>query len=329
LAPRILAYRPATVTSRLGPRSAACPLSLRDLLRAAARERVVLPVIRAPVAGIARGALVAAREAHAAVGLALPTGVAPEPWFAAVTRAADELAGALPIFLSAELAVEGPSEPQVERAFNQAWRLVTAGITHLAVDAEAVPAAERARAVEEVARVAAERGICVDLVFPLEDAGTPARIAAACELLSERGIAPDLVSVRCAAPAGRDEARQQVRRLVEVCAALRGLPVMRRGEITGDLVAALAGSPVKACEDGGAAERAATATIPFDLLPPASDRPSRTTALETAVAELSGEGAERLEVRAYVEVADLVDRLGAAGSALPIARALERELEAG
>jgi hypothetical protein len=116
---------------------------------------------------------------------------------------------------------------------------------------------------------------------------------------------------------------------VEACQALGGLPVMRRGEVTPDLLAALAGSPVKACEDGGAAARAATAAIPFELLQPAPDVPSRITALESAAAELSEHGAERLESRAYVETAELIERLGAGGSAEALARALERELDPG
>jgi hypothetical protein len=316
------------VANRLAPSNGACPLSLRDLLRAAADLPVVLPVVRAPIAGVARGALVAAREARSAIGLALPAGAPPEAWFDAVTRAAGEVASGLPIFLSAEIALEGAAQAQVERASHAAWRLVEAGVTHLAVDAGAVAAAERAAAVEEVARVAVERGICVDLVVaPADGLPPPAEVAAALDALAARGAAPDLVSVRCPAPASAEEARGQVRHLVAICAALGGVPVMRRGETVREIYDALAGSPVKACDDGGVAAGAATAMIPWELLGPAPEE-RRESAVELAARELSPEGADRLEARAYVEVAEQVERLGAGGSGLALARALEAELPA-
>ena len=324
---RILAFRPATVVERLAPTNAACPLSLRELLRPAAARRGALPVVRAPIAGVARGALVAAKELQSALGLALPPGVAPEPWFAAVTQAADEIAAGMPIFLSAEVTVEGEDELQVERAFHEAWRLVEAGITHLAVDVAGVPAGSRARVLDEVARVAVERGICVDCVVPLAgDRPSASRAAALFDELARRGTAPDLASVRCPAPADAAEAREQVRRLVEICAGLSGLPVLRRGPVTPGLLAELAGSPVKACEDGGLAATSAISIIPWDLIAaPAGE--SRDSPLERAAAELSADAGDRLEARAYVEASDFIERLGAPGSAVALARALERELD--
>jgi hypothetical protein len=328
VASRVLAFRPPTVVGRLAPASAACPLSLRDLLRAAAPIRVILPVVRAPTPGVARGALVAAQEAGSALGLALPPGGAPEPWFAAVVRAADESAAGIPIFLSGEVAVEGAGEREVERAFHEAWRLVGAGLTHLAVEVGAVPEPERPRVFEEVARVAIERGICVDLVLSSGDSlPSPSAVAIAFAALARAGAPPDLVSVRCPLPASEEEGRGQVRRLVEICAALRGVPVMRRGTISRHLLGALARAPIGACEDGGAAARAAAAVIPEDLLAPAAGPPARTTALERAEAALDRERTDRLEARAYLEVAALVEALGSAGSAAAIAGALEGELD--
>ncbi|HSN92249.1 MAG TPA: hypothetical protein VLS93_13545 [Anaeromyxobacteraceae bacterium] len=325
--PRVFAYRPATVAARLGPRSGACPLSLGDLHRAASGQGA-LPLVCAPIAAVARGALVAAREAGAALGLLLPPGAAPEPWVRAVTGAADEVAGGLPFSLGGEVRAGGGSRQEVERAFNESWRLVAAGVTHLAVDVDAVPPADRGAVAAELGRAAHERGLGLDLFAPGQGTGgAPGPVAEVVEAMSARGSPPDAVSVRGAAPEGTAGARAEVRRLAEICAALGGLPVLRRGPTTPDLLRILAASPVRGCEDGCAAERAARLAVPWDLIGVPPEGVGGSTDLERAVAELSEEAAERLEARAYLEVAEMLDRLGAAGSGPAIAASLEAELE--
>jgi hypothetical protein len=319
---KIHAFRPAVVVDRLAPRNDACPLSLRDLLRAADAARCVLPIVRAPIGGVARAALVAASEANSAIGLALPAGSPPEPWFEAVTSAADELAGGLPIFLSAEVTADGAEGADVERAEADAYRLVDAGMTHLAIDVRGVPAAERARVFAAVAAPALERGCCVDLLVALED--SPRALFGQLERL---GSAPEVVSVRCPGAAEPNEARVQVVRLVRLCAELSGVPVLRRGPLTPALIEELARSPVRGCEDGGAAAMAGIAVIPWNLIEGNPEAESRTPALDRAAEELSRDAADRLEARAYVEVAGFIERLGASGSGRRIAEALERQLE--
>jgi hypothetical protein len=324
---RILAFRPASVVDRLDPRSQACPLSTRELLGPASRLGLVLPVVRAPIAAVARGALVAAKELQAALGLGLPPGVAPEPWFAAVTRAADEVAPGLPIFLSADVVVEGEGGTQVERAASEAWRLVGAGVTHLAVDLAAIVPGERGRVVREVAAAAYEHGCCVDVVIPLGDgAQAGPRAAATFDELARRGTPADLASVRCAPPADADEARLQAAALARICLALKGVPVMRRGPVTPALLELLRGSPVKACEDGGAVAARATGGLPRSAATSGGERRDA-SALERAAAALPPEEAERLEALAYVDALDFLERLGAGGSAAALSRALERSLE--
>ncbi|HEX9053035.1 MAG TPA: hypothetical protein VF841_21075, partial [Anaeromyxobacter sp.] len=218
---RILAFRPASVVDRLGPRSGACPISTRELLRPAAALRHVLPVIRVPVTAVARGALVAAKEIQACVGFALGAGADPAPWFAGIVRAADEVAAGLPIFLCGEVRVEGEGGTQVERAVAEAWRLVDAGITHLAVDAAAAAPGERGRVVGEIAAAAAEHGACLDVVVPLADGAQAGRRAAAVlEELERRGTPADLASVRCLPPADDAEARLQAGALARIARAL-------------------------------------------------------------------------------------------------------------
>ncbi|HSN15906.1 MAG TPA: hypothetical protein VLT61_14840 [Anaeromyxobacteraceae bacterium] len=318
---KILAFRMAVVVDRLTPRNESCPLSLRDLLGAPLSTRCVLPIVRAPIAGVARGALVAAREADAAIGLALPPGTPAEPWFEAVTAAADEVAAGLPIFLCSEVTVQGAAGADVDRAELEAFRLVDAGITHLAVDVRGVPPAERARVFAAVAAPAAERGACVDCLVALEDAP-----GALFSELARLRASPDVVSVRCPVVEAPKEVRAQVVRLVRLCAELSGVPIVRRGPVSPALLAELARSPVRGCEDGGAAAVAGIAVIPWERLQQQAAGETRTPALERAAEELSRDAADRLEARAYVEVATLIERLGAAGSGGALVEALERQL---
>jgi hypothetical protein len=306
---RILAFRPPTVVARLAPRSGACPLSGRELVRPAAELRLALPVVRVPDAAVARGALVAAKELQSALVLALPPGVGAARWFDGVTRAADEVAAGLPLVLSAEVVVEGEGATQLERANDEAWRLSDAGLTQLAFDVAAIAPAERGRVLAQVAAPVSERGIAVEVVVPLgEGAQSAPRAGAMLEEMGRAGTAVDVASVRCRAPADDAEARLQAVALARLWQALAGVPLMRRGPSTPRAVELLRGSPVRLCEDGGAvAGRASAAALPSGEAGP-------------------GDG-ERREALAYAEAIDFMERLGAAGSALAVARALERGLE--
>jgi hypothetical protein len=321
-----LAFRPASVVERLPPRSGACPLSVRDLL-AACGGGVVLPLVRAPISGVARAALVAAKELRAIVGLALPPGIPSRGWFDAVTRAADELAAGVPLFLSADVVVEGEGATQIERAVSDAWRLVDDGMTHLAIDVAAVAPPERGRIAGEVAQAAFDRGLSVEVVIPLVEGARVGPLAAALfEDVSRRGSTPDLAGLRCPAPADADEARAQAVALARISQALAGIPVMRRGPVTPRLLELLRASPVKACEDGGAAAAGALSLIPLELIEE-PDAGQRESPLERAAAELAPEVADRLEARAYVEVLDLIERLGGRNGAAAVLSSLERSLE--
>jgi hypothetical protein len=323
---RALAFRPATVVARLPPRSAACPLSARDLVAAAAEAGVIVPVVQAPIAAVARAALVAAKELRAVLGLSLPSGVPSRPWFDAVAGAADELAAGMPLLLSADLIVEGEGGTQIERAVRQAWRLVDDGLTHLAVDVAAVVVPERGRVAGEVAQAGFDRGLSVEIVVPSEGPRTGPRAAALLEELSRRGPTPELVGVRCPAPHDVDEARVQAAALARISQALAGIPVVRRGPVTPRLLELLRASPLKVCEDGGVAAAQALRLVPAERVADAEVDTLRESPLERAAAQLSGEAADRIEAVAYVEVADVLERLGARGGAPGVVRALERRL---
>ncbi len=115
----------------------------------------------------------------------------------------------------------------------------------------------------------------------------------------------------------------QAAALARISLALSGVPVMRRGPVTPRLLELLRDSPVKACEDGGAAAAGAMQLLPLELVGGEAE-PTRASPHERAAAELSDEAADRLEARAYVETVDLIERLGARGGAPGVVRALER-----
>jgi len=323
----ILAFRPSRVVERLGPRSAACPLSSRDLLRAAAVAHVPLPLVQAPTPAVVRAALVAAKQARSLVGLALPAGSDPEPWFWSVIDAADTLAALWPIFLSGEVVVEGAEPRSLEAATAEAWRLADAGLTHLAVDLTALPAEARADALQAVAEPAVARGMGLEC---LVEAGAARGVPALFSALADDDAQPDMASLQCEAPAGPAEAQAQVKSLLELCGRLSGTPILRRGPVTPALLASLRGAPVAGCDDGGAAAAAVLEAVAAEGLELAEAVGRRGPgALARAEAALSEPGRARLETRAYLKVLDFLEQLGASGSAPRVAEALGRLAAAG
>lgn len=319
----LLAFRPPTVVARLPPRSAACPVSLRDLLAASAGSPP-LPLVHAPVPGVARAALVAAKELGSPIGLELPAGQPPEPWFRAVVEAADELAPRLPLILGGTVALGTGSDEELERAYREAYRLVEAGLTHLAFQLGEVPEGSRAAALRRAAAAALEREIAVECDLPLQDGlPAPGLAAALIEELSESGLVLDAAGARFPLPRGPSEERAHVRLLADLCGWIEGTPVVRRGPVTAGLLQALAGSPARGCDDGGAALAAASARGPARADAAEAPRLSR------GDRPLPPEMADLPEALAYEEVAAFLEDLGAAGSEPAVAEGLRTRLAEG
>jgi hypothetical protein len=312
----VLAFRPARVVARLEPRSAACPLSSKDLIRAAAALRLTLPLVRAPTPGVARAALVAAKQLQSVLGLSLPAGAPPEAWFTAVVKAADEVAAGLPIFLAGEVRVAGRRDAEVEAAYKAAWALTDAGLTHLTVDLAAVPAEAQAEVLSRVAAPALENGLGLD--FLVAQGGALEAGLLFGDLARNESL-PDVASMPLEAPSTREAVEAQVRELLALCSALAGTPVLRRGPVTPELLRSLAGSPVAGCDDGGGAAEVALLALEVG----AGEAASREAPVAQAEAALGGGALARLEALAYGEVLDFLDRLGASGSALRVGRHLE------
>ncbi|HET6412776.1 MAG TPA: hypothetical protein VFG53_12000 [Anaeromyxobacter sp.] len=320
---RVLAFRPASVLERLPPRSDACPLSLRDVLWAAGRGK--LPAVEATGPGVIRAALVAAKVLRSTIGLAIPSGVAPEAWFETVAAIADEIAAALPFFSSALVALEGESALSVERGTREVWRLVEAGMTHVAVDASAVSPEERGRILAQVSSPLQERGLGFDCIVPLGEPGAGRRAIALVEELARRGAPADAVSVVCPAPPDLEAARAQLGALDRLAEVLGEVAVFRRGAISKALLAEVGGSRLRGCEDGGAA--ALRVGLPAEEgKGSAREAERRARWRSRVVAVLGEEEAERLEARAFVTAAEFIEALGAEHSASAVARALELRL---
>jgi hypothetical protein len=310
----LLALRPVNAVHRLEPRSEACPISLREIVRALEGRSGTLPIVAAPIAAVARGALLAAKEATAVVGLAIPPHSAPERWFAVVARAADELAPRLPFFVSAEVRVED-GDDGLERAFVAAHRLVEAGITHLAIDVSAVALARRAQAAAQVAGFAAEREIAIDAVLPVAGGAVdPESAIAFVEEFEGWGMRADVVSARLPPAGDAEVARAQLAALDALGTELGGRAVLRRGPLSPALAAGMAASSLRLCEDGGTALSAGLRAVPAELRSAAEGEQGRgEVALPDAVSD-------RLEALVYAEVATLLDQLGAAGTASRLAQ---------
>jgi hypothetical protein len=305
--PSLLALRLASTVQRLPPRSEACPLSLRPVARALAGAGGAIPIVAAPHPAVARAALIAAKGARALVALALPAGAAPEPWFAALAEAADELAPGLPFVACGDVVVASDGDGAIDAAWTEARRLVEAGLTHLAVDVSAVTPARRARTAARVAAAAAERELAVECPLPAGATGQDEAVAYL-EEFEGSGARADLVSVRCAAPGDAAAAAAEAQALGALAAAL-GRPLVRRGPLPDAALAAVRSARPLAVEDGGRALDAGASAAR------GASGPDGTP----------GVAAGRLEAFAYAEVGALLDALGAAGTA----RAVEAALGAG
>ncbi|HET9599410.1 MAG TPA: hypothetical protein VFP65_27800, partial [Anaeromyxobacteraceae bacterium] len=261
----LLALRPVAAVHRLPPRSEACPLSLTDLLRLLeGGPGGPLPVVATPFAGVARAALLAAKDARAVVGLAcVAIGVSPDAWFDAVCRAADELAPGLPFFLSADVRVEAGAGG-VARAVARGQALVEAGVGHLAVDVSALALPHRAEAAARVAGFAAEREIAVECVLPGDGAAPdPDDAAAFVEEFEGWGVRADVVGARLAAAGDGAEARRQALALALLARAIPGRWLARRGPLSPALAETLRRHPaLRLCDDGAAAVAAGRRALP-------------------------------------------------------------------
>jgi hypothetical protein len=325
-----LAFRPASVLKRLPGASRACPLSLRDVAGALLAEAVHLPIVLEAGAAPLRAALVAAKEAGSVLGVTLPAGLGPERWFDAVAAEADRLAPGLPLLVAAPVRLLPGDGVEAMRARRLVHRLVDAGVTHLVLDLDALPADARAEEAARAADPALELGLGVECLLPAAPGGLPEPEDAFALLaeLGSLGATPDLAGVRCPAPEGAEGAAAQAERLRALAEASGGVALCRRGPGAAEVARRLADGVVRAWDDGGLAAATGAGGPASGAAGGAAGEGAGTGPARARAGSEDGQATEAAEARAYAAVAAFLDAIGAAGSADVLSAALARAREA-
>lgn len=200
----VLRLRPTNAAHRLGSGSRVCLLSARDVQRSLAQRPGAVVCFALPssaVAPLALGVLRAARQLDAAVGIGAAAhglGEGPRPWalFQDVAAAAAEVGLSQPLFLrGGPVVIAEASAQEVARARESVFQLVDAGFTELALDASALEGPAAAAALCDVAALAQERELGVELLAPPGDA---ASVGGWLRAIFDRGLRPDVLSIRAA-----------------------------------------------------------------------------------------------------------------------------------
>ncbi len=171
---RVLALRPTNVVARLGAGGPLPLLNPRDLL---ATLRPGAALITAPVYAdeVVAGALRAAREADAVLGLSCPWPLGDRDAPARVTqvlaREAASVRHRAPVFLQAgPISLTSTDPGEIERVTGAVWDFVEAGFTLVSLDASALDV-RGALGVAEAAQTVVERELSLELVPPLDPSG--------------------------------------------------------------------------------------------------------------------------------------------------------------
>lgn len=306
---RAWARRPATAVARLRGRRVLL-LSGRDLLRAAAEERVLLVALVAPAAAAVAGFARAARDAGAPLLLLRPSGAADEPGpeeardDAAFVESALRETAALdfpgPVALFKDPPRAGSAVPERERV----QRELEAGFTSVAVTAQ-VDDAAAARDAALISSQVCQREIGLELV-PL--GGSLPIAAEVAQQLMARGSIPSAIRLT----GHEDEARAVVAQLgpVNISTATETAPETLLDQGVQLLIAA--GPFVRALH------KAAPRAVLEELQAWADERGAT---LEQSAArhqrllrDLPRAAQDRLEALCCFEAAELFGRAGVAGS---------------
>lgn len=212
---KVLSLRPTNVAMRLGQESRLPVLNPRDLLAAIEGEAQALLCIPCYVPSLGAGALKAARDQDAIIGVACPHPLAdrdsPGRFVDALRDGAEEVRHRKPLFLQAgPLRLLHDDERAREQLGSAAFRFVDAGFTLLSIDASKLSAHDAARAYREIAQPAIERELSIEVAAPQDEAGRVSgeSLRALLEALSESGVLPQFVRVPGAAYALEAEPRE-------------------------------------------------------------------------------------------------------------------------
>lgn len=304
---RILALRPTSAATRLGD-STLPLLNPRDLARAL--EGGAAPLVCVPVAAVEAipGLLRAARDEDAVLGLAAPYRPnqrdAADAFFDAVRAAADEFRHVRPVFLQAGPIRLTSAEPrELQLRTDDVYRFVDAGFSLLSVDASTLVPEAGVLVASELVQAAAERELSVEVAAPVDESGRadPAALEACLQGFAAREVAVQFVRVRSAEPA-----------LAEVAGKF-GAWMTAEGPGAGarklDLGAPFTRLVLGALEPELRASlevRAKATGVPtWELLAQFGD----------PLQDAAPHAREKVEALSYAEALDLLDRVGAHGSA--------------
>lgn len=298
---KLLALRPTNVVTRLGAQSTLPLLNPRDLLAPFEGERQALLCVPAYGRTTAMGALKAARDLDAVIGIGCPHPLAgfesPGGFVQALCDAAEEVRHRTPFFLQAGPFRASTSDAGAELA-GAVSAYVDAGFTSIALDASTLPNADALQAYRALARPAAERGLSIELTAPVDELGRVSvdRVHELLEAVVRDGVRVQFLRLPASAYTLERPAREtwqlDLGVLKEVAQAARAfhaaLTVEDEGSRPESLATAFLDAQVRKVEPVFAAQRAAQGTASDEL---------------------------RAEANTWALATDVLPKLGAVGSA--------------
>lgn len=313
----MLALRPTNAASRLPQGSRVCILNPRDVYRALAQRRAIVPSVSLHVPFALPAVLRAARDLDAVLGLSGAAArramghevqvASPYAQFGRVADAAAETNTDRPLFLVGMLPIDAADPRTVAAAREVAFKFVDAGFTGVAVRPPNDPAESVADLVADIGAPLRDRELALEVV--VSDPPDPARLSALAGTLKAKGAAADVFAVRLdGAPSSA-----AVGALARAArpAALAGYGVDRPA-------AGLAAAGLRRFDLTRALFDVAAPALPSALVAEVHANPDPGPALASHAVDLTREvareRAERIEALAYAEALGLIRALGAHGT---------------
>lgn len=320
----LLRLRPTNVVGRLPAESRVCVLNPRDVFRALAGSGTVIPHFTLHLPFAIPGVLRAAREQDSVLSLSGQAGMralahevqvaSPYAQFDAVAEMAESAFTERPLMLSGVVPIAASDDRAIATAREVVFKFIDAGFTGLILRPEEDPPDTVARAISEMIGPVKERELTVELSMR----GVPVldRLEALAVSHRNRGVVVDgfTIVVDDSTPSSFLE------RIVKVFAPAG---VAARGVNDVSKIPALAKAGIRRLDMSRALFDLAARHLPEGVVTEIRAQPDLGPALAAHARELdeavSPETRERIEALAYAETIDLIQALGARGSASAVA----------
>jgi fructose-bisphosphate aldolase class II len=284
---------PAGIREKLGSDSPVCLLNGRDVIRAVARENMIVMGCNARIKHVIPGIMKAAEELDAIVAFELTrteggvdggyTGQTPETFFGAVVDYAERCQFTRPFFIHGDhITVQNSSDTEFAAARELLDAQLTAGFTSFAFDASFNPLPDNIAIVSRLARPVMDAGYGLEVelgeVVHVGDESHLTSVAEVNEFLSglaAHGVHPDLLAIDNGSKSGNYLEGQMVRidlaRTLEIyeTAQTYGVSGLVQHGITGTplrIVGKLADYGVRKGNIGTLWQNVAHAGLPVDLV---------------------------------------------------------------